>query len=35
MTPSALQERFAKARDRVDVEAYIEAVSYVHDDGRS
>lgn len=34
MTPTALQERFAESRDRIDVETYVEAVNYVRDDGR-
>ena len=34
MTPTALRERFEEARSHIDVEAYLEAVDYVHDDGR-
>jgi hypothetical protein len=34
MTPTALRERFAESRDRIDVDAYLAAVNYVRDDGR-
>jgi hypothetical protein len=35
MTPTKLQERLAESGDSVDVEAFVEALAYVRDDGRS
>jgi len=34
MTPTTLQERLEASEGRIDVEAYLEAVAYVRDDGR-
>lgn len=34
MTPTTLQERFHESRDRIDLDTYLEAVSYVREDGR-
>jgi hypothetical protein len=35
MTPTKLQERLSESEDSVDIEAYLEAVRYVRDDGGS
>jgi hypothetical protein len=33
MTPSKIRERLEESGDRIDVEAYVEALTYVRDDG--
>jgi hypothetical protein len=33
MTPSKIRERLDESADRIDVEAYVEALTYVRDDG--
>ena len=35
MTPTRLRERLAESADRVDAEAFVAALEYVRDDGRS
>jgi len=35
MTPTKIRERLEEAEDGVDLEAYYEALQYVHDDGRT
>jgi len=35
MTPARIRERLEEVDERVDPEAYIEALEYVRDDGRS
>jgi hypothetical protein len=34
MTPTKLQERLSESEDSVDVETFLDALSYVRDDGR-
>lgn len=34
MTPSWFQERLAESEDRVDREEFLQALTYVRDDGR-
>lgn len=35
MTPTKIRERLEEAEESVDMEAYYEALQYVHDDGRT
>jgi hypothetical protein len=35
MTPTKLRERLEESEDRVDVESFLDALTYVRDDGRS
>lgn len=35
MTPERIRERLAETEGRVDIEAFITALEYVRDDGRS
>ena len=34
MTPTKLQERLAESGDRIDRDRFLQALWYVHDDGR-
>ena len=34
MTPTRLRERLKESQDRIDSERYVEALTYVRDDGR-
>lgn len=34
MTPAKLRERLDESKDRVDTEEFVEALTYVRDDGR-
>ena len=34
MTPTKLRERLAESEDSVDVETFLDALTYVRDDGR-
>ena len=34
MTPTKLRERLSESEDRVDVETFLDALTYVRDDGR-
>ena len=34
MTPTKLRERLAESEDSVDVDSFLDALTYVRDDGR-
>lgn len=34
MTPRKLRERLEESKDRVDTDEFVEALTYVRDDGR-
>ena len=34
MTPTKLRERLAESEDSVDVDSFVDALTYVRDDGR-
>lgn len=34
MTPTKIRERLEESEERIDVEAYVDALTYVRDDGR-
>lgn len=34
MTPDKLRERLEESKDRVDLDEFVEALTYVRDDGR-
>ena len=34
MTPTKLRERLSESEERVDVDSFLDALSYVRDDGR-
>lgn len=35
MTPTKLRERFEESEDRVNVDSFLNALTYVRDDGRA
>ena len=35
MTPSKIRNRLEESEDRVDVDSFLDALSYVRDDGRN
>ncbi|MEF8786713.1 MAG: hypothetical protein V5A45_12325 [Haloarculaceae archaeon] len=35
MTPTKLRERLEESEDRVDVDSFLDALTYVRDDGRT
>ncbi len=35
MTPAKLRERLEESEDRIDVDSFLDALTYVRDDGRA